>query len=67
MASAYLPISFLTKSNLTKKQLGIFLLCLTEDALEEYLFSSGLWENNKYRPKHELIEMVVTGKDKRKK
>ena len=67
MASAYLPISFLTQSNLTKKQLGIFLLCLTEDALEEYLFSSGLWENNKYRPKHELTEMVVTGKDKRKK
>ena len=52
---------------MTKKQLGLFLLCLTEDALEEYLFSSGLWENNKYRPKHELIEMVVTGKDKRKK
>ena len=66
MASAYLPISFLTQSNLTKKQLGIFLLCLTEDPLEEYLFCSGLWENNKYRPKHELIEMVVTGKDKRK-
>ena len=57
---------FLTQSPLTKKQLGIFLLCLTKDALEEYLSFSGLWKNNKYRPKHELIDMVVTGKDKRK-
>ena len=65
MGSAYLAISFLKQSPLTKKQLGIFLLSLTEDALEEYLFFSGLWENNKYRPKHELTDMVVTGKDKR--
>ena len=62
MASAYLGISFLKQTPLPEKQLRIFLSCLPQEPLKDYLPSSNIYKGRKNRSKQELIDMIISEK-----
>lgn len=63
MSSAYFGISVL-KKNLPEKQLGIFLSYLPQIQLKEYLSMAEIYNGRKNMSKHDLIDMIITGKNK---
>ena len=62
MASAYLAISFLKQTPLSEKQLRIFLSCLPQQPLKDYLSSPNIYKGRKNRLKQELIDMIISEK-----
>lgn len=63
MSSAYFGISVL-KKNLPEKQLRIFLSYLPQIQLKEYLSMAEIYNGRKNMSKHDLIDMIITGKNK---
>ena len=64
MTSAFIAISKLKQTNMTEKQLIIFLFYLSQEALREYLCNADICKGKKRLLKNELIEMIITGKPK---
>ena len=64
MTSAYIAISLLKQSSMPGKQLKIFLSYLQQKALREYLFNADIYEGKNNLSKVELIDMIITGKNK---
>ena len=64
MTSAYIAICLLRQSSMPVKQLRIFLSHLQQKSLGEYLFNAGIYERKKNLSKVELIDMIITGKNK---
>ena len=64
MTSAYIAISLLKQSSMPDKQLKILLSYLQEKALREYLFNADIYEGKNNLSKVELIDMIITGKNK---
>ena len=62
MTSAYLAISFLKQRPLSEKQLRIFLSYLPQEPLKEYLFNADICKGRRNMSKHDLIDMIITGK-----
>lgn len=63
MSSAYFGISVL-KKNLPEKQLRIFLSYLPQIQLKEYLSMAEIYNGRKNMSKHDLIDIIITGKNK---
>ena len=66
MTSAYLAISFLKQTPLPEKQLTISLSYLPEEPLKEYLYNADIYKGRRNMSKHDLIDMIITGKNKKK-
>ena len=65
MTSAYLAISFLKQTPLPEKQLRIFLSHLPQEPLKEYLFNANIYKGRRNMSKIDLIDMIITGKNKK--
>ena len=65
MASAYLAISFLKQTPLQEKQLRIFLSYLPQEPLKEYLYNADIYKGRRNMSKHDLIDMIITEKNKK--
>ena len=52
------------KKNLPEKQLRIFLSYLPQIQLKEYLSMAEIYNGRKNMSKHDLIDMIITGKNK---
>ena len=65
MASAYLAIYFSKKSSTLENQLGIILSYLPSYPLKEYLYCANIYRDDNYRTKYDLIDMIISEKDKR--
>ena len=65
MTSAYLAISFSKQTPLPKKQLTIFLLHLPQEPLKEYLFNANIYKGRRNMSKIDLIDMIITEKNKK--
>ena len=65
MTSAYLAISFLKLTPLPEKQLGIFLSYLPQEPLKEHLSNAGIYKGRRNMSKHDLIDMIISGKSKK--
>ena len=63
--TSYLAITCLKQSILPEQQLRIFLSYLPQEQLKEYLLHSKIYNGKKSHPKHELIHMIIVGKDKK--
>ena len=65
MTSTYIAVSIL-KQSLSEKQLRIFLSHLQKVQLKEYVHNASIYKGKKniYIYKHDLTEMIVTGKNK---
>ena len=66
MASAYLAFSFVKKASVPGNQLGISLSYLPSYPLKEYLYCANIYRDDKYRTKYDLIDTIISEKDKRK-
>lgn len=66
MSSSYLAISLLKQSSLPEKQLRIFLSHLSQQSLKEYLSRANIYNGKRNMPKVDLIDMIITDKDKSK-
>ena len=67
MTSAYLPFSFLAQTPLPEKQLRIFLSYLPQDPLKEYLYNAAIYKGKRNMSKVDLIDMIITEKNKKNK
>ena len=67
MTSAYLPFSFLEQTPLPEKQLRIFLSYLPQDPLKEYLYNAAIYKGKRNMSKVDLIDMIITEKNKKNK
>ena len=65
MTSGYLAISFLKQTPLPKKQLRISLSYLPQEPLKEYLYNTDIYKGRRNISKHDLIDMIITGKNKK--
>ena len=65
MTSAYLAISFLKQTPLPEKQLRIFLSHLPQEPLKEYLFNANTYKGRRNMSKIDLIDMIITEKNKK--
>ena len=63
MTSAYLAVSFLKQTPLPVKQLKI-LSYLPQEPLKEYLYNADIYKGKRNMSKHDLIDMIITGKSK---
>ena len=63
MTSAYLAVSFLKQTPLPEKQLKI-LSYLPQEPLKEYLYNADIYKGKRNMSKHDLIDMIITGKSK---
>lgn len=61
--TSYLAITCLKQSILPEQQLRIFLSYLPQEQLKEYLLHSKIFNSKKSHPKHQLIDMIIAGKD----
>ena len=65
MTSAYLAISFLKQTPLPGKQSRIFLSHLPQEPLTEYLFNANIYKGRRNMSKIDLIDMIITEKNKK--
>ena len=61
--ASYLAITCLKHSILREQELRVFLPYLPQEQLKEHLFHTKIYNGKKNRPKHELIDKIITGKD----
>ena len=66
MTSAYLAISFLKQIPLPENQLRIFLSYLLQQPSNEYLSHSQIYKGKKNRSKYDLVDRIISEKDKSK-
>ena len=65
MTSAYLAIAFLKQTPFPEKQFTIFLSYLQQEPLKEYLSDGNIYRGRRNMSKHDLIDMIITGKYKK--
>ena len=65
MTSAYLSIAFLKQTPFSEKQFTIFLSYLQQEPLKEYLSDGNIYRGRRNMSKHDLIDMIITGKYKK--
>ena len=65
MTSAYLAIAFLKQTPFPEKQFTIFLSYLQQEPLKEYLSDGNIYRGRRNMSKHDLIDMIITGKTKK--
>ena len=66
MTSAYLAISFLNQTPLPEKQLRIFLPYLPQEPLKDSLSNANIYKGRRNMSKHDLIDMIITERKKKK-
>ena len=66
MTSVYLAISFLKQIPLPDNQLRIILSYLLQQPPKEYLSHSQIYKGKKNRSKYDLVDMIISEKDKSK-
>ena len=66
MTSSYLAISILKNSHMPEKQLRIFLSHISQQSLTEYLFKANIDNERRNMNKVDLIDMIISDKDKSK-
>ena len=59
MTSAYLAISFLKQTPSPERQLRIFLSCLPQEPLKEYLYNADIYKGRRNMSKIDLIGMII--------
>ena len=63
MTSTYQATFFLKQTSLPEKQL--FLSYLQQEPLKEYLYNAHIYKGKTNMSKHDLIDMVITEKNKK--
>ena len=66
MTSSYQAISILKNSLMPGKQLRIFLSHVSQQSLKEYLFKANIYNGRRNMNKVDLIDMIISDKDKSK-
>ena len=65
MTSAHLAISFWKQTSLPEKQLRLFLSCLPQAPLIEYLYNADIFKGRRNMSKNDLIDMIITERSKK--
>ena len=61
--TSYLAITCLKHSILREQELRVFLPYLPQEQFKEQLFHTKIYKGKRNRPKHELIDKIITGKN----